>query len=368
MLSPALQQFKKRGLALIFDDSGTLPHGLLIAAAQDIRPETVNEMLTLGGGLLSVVVSPERAQTLELQRMGPQRQFIVQQAHDNSDYCVSVEAREGVSTGISVADRTATVRVLGERQPTARKLVSPGHIFPFIARAGGVLEKNSLREAALDFVRCSGFTDAALCSDLLDRSGAFMSTADQQQLAQQNGLPTCSLSQMTRHRLENENLVQCLAQTQIPTQSAGQLKSFIYRSQIHDGEHLALVKGDLDPNKPILTRVQPEFTFGDVFGGSNPPTRHVIQRSLKAIAENGSGVLVYLRRPQGGELRAQVLDWQNRFQRRPGALMREYGVGAQILRHLGVRKIELLTNSQNRLVGVTSFGVEIVSTRPIPQG
>lgn len=366
MLGPKIQHFSQRKLALIYDDSGSRQQAVLVAAAHQISDQTVNEMLTLGAGLLCAALSPGRAATLELQRMGQQRQVPQSSSHENSDFCVSVEAREGVSTGISVSDRATTLRILGEESPTPRKLVSPGHIFPVITRGGGVLEKSSLREAALDLVRIASMQDAAAFSDVLDEQGRLQDDRQVLALGEQHNIPVLKLSEIIRHRLEHEQLVERLASTKLPTLLGGEMRSFIYRSSLHDGEHLALVKGEIDPHRPVLTRVQPEFTFGDVFGGHTPPTRHVIQRSLSAIAAHGSGVLVYLRRPQGGELQAQVQDWQSRFKRKPAALMREYGVGSQILRDLGVRKIELLTNSQNKLVGVTTFGVEIVATRPIP--
>ncbi|RIL00863.1 MAG: bifunctional 3,4-dihydroxy-2-butanone-4-phosphate synthase/GTP cyclohydrolase II, partial [Proteobacteria bacterium] len=178
--------------------------------------------------------------------------------------------------------------------------------------------------------------------------------------------PLITLSALTRHRLENEALVYRAAEARLPTQLAGELRTFVYRSRLHHGEHLALVKGEIAPDKPVLTRVQPEFTFADVFGGDNPPSRAQIKRSLQAIGERECGVFVYLRRASEGQLSSQISRWEQRFNEKPASMMREYGLGAQILRDLGVRKVELLTGSKKNLVGLKTFGIEIVSQLPLP--
>jgi len=378
---------KTRRLAILSDDSAPEPRSMLVAPALDISPALVNEILLLTGGITYVALSPHRVRAFLLDPMSRPRMnspssgiSVVEQAlRDNAlselalsplSACESVEAREGVSTGISAADRALTISILGEQTPVARKLVRPGHIFPIEVREGGVLVKNALPEGSVDLVTMAGFTDAALCVDLLDSLGEFLSLARARELSREREIPHFLLSELTRLRLEHEHLVSRVAEARLPTQHAGEMRSILYRSSLHDEEHLALVKGEINPEVPVLVRVQPEFTFGDVFGASEGSTRHHVERCLTAIGERGSGVFLYLRRSfatQLGEQRGGT-PWGPPVdaQRRPIWMMREYGLGAQILRDLGVRRAEVLTSSTRNLVGLNSFGIEIVAQVPIP--
>jgi 3,4-dihydroxy 2-butanone 4-phosphate synthase/GTP cyclohydrolase II len=260
-----------------------------------------------------------------------------------------------------------TLRILGAAEIQPRKLVQPGHIFPVEVRAGGVLVKNALPEGAVDIVSIAGFTGAAAFIDLLDTSGNFLSGSAVSDFAARHDIPLIQLSDLTRYRLETEKVVYRVAEAKLPTKLAGELRSIIYKSTVHGGEHLALIKGEIDPTEPLLTRVQPENTFADVFGGATPRSREQIQGCLREIGRRGRGVIVYLRRPTSGELHHQV-DTAGIIPSPGKALMREYGLGAQILRDLGARKIELLTGSKKDLAGLQSFGLEIVSQIPLPGG
>jgi 3,4-dihydroxy 2-butanone 4-phosphate synthase/GTP cyclohydrolase II len=364
--------YRRRRVGILWDDSAAAGKAVLIAPAQDISSDSVNELIGLSGGLIFVAVTPARSSAFMLSKMSRPSLHPVPAVESGSEaplnICVSVEAREGVSTGISAGDRATTIRILGEEHPNPRKLVKPGHIFPVEVRAGGVLVKNTLAEGACDATLIAGFTDAAVFLDLLDQKGDFLPTASQEAFAQRYDVPRLALSELTRYRLETETLVHRVAEAKLPTQIAGELRSLIYKSSIHEGEHLALIKGEINPDLPVLTRVQPEHTFADVFGGTNPPARTMLHRALKAISDNGSGVLLYLRRPSGGELRQQISAGAASPAERPAVLMREYGLGAQILRDLGVRKVDLLTGSKRNLVGIRPFGIEIVSQRQLPGG
>lgn len=368
----SILRFKTRGIILLRDDASSRGHAVLVSAAVGMTPVRVNELIHLSGGLLFVAVTPQRASALMLSRMSrpklaPDPQTLPSRADsEERAICVSVEAREGVSTGISAADRAITIGILGESTPNPRRLVAPGHIFPVETRTGGVLVKNALPEGACDIVQAAGYTDAAVFIDLLDAAGDFLTIAAQDAFCTEHDIPQITLSELTRRRLSTEALVQRIAEAKLPTQLAGELRSFIYKSAIHEGEHLALVKGEISADKPVLTRVQPEFTFADVFGGASPPSRNILQRALKAIGDNGSGVLVYLRRPSMGELKQQISAHDPGLSAAPSTMMRDYGLGAQILRDLGVRKVELLTGSKRNLVGIRPFGIEIVSQREIP--
>lgn len=362
-----LSQFRTRQIAIIQDDLAFPGRAILVSPAIASSPEIINEMITLSGGICFVALSSARANGFLLGQMSRPRTVPVspRETRDTMDICLSVEAREGVSTGISVADRSMTIRILGDESIQPRKLVHPGHIFPVEVRAGGVLVRNALPEAALDIVTIAGYSDAAHFLDLVDGQGEFMSTENQHALAQNRNIPLLTLSALIQHRLESETLVTRVAEARLPTQRGGELRSVVYRSSIHGGEHIALIKGTIRGDEPVLVRVQTEFTFSDVFGGGSPPTREVIHTALEMMQSESCGVLLYLRRPSEGQLREQIQSWETKMQEKPASMMREYGLGAQILRDLGVRKAKLLSNSPRTLVGLPTFGIEIVDHIPL---
>jgi len=366
--SDFFEAFRTRGLAVLSDDAGETERSILLAPAQELNRNLLNEALTATAGLCFVALSPERVSSFMLLPMSQPRQANRDFPGDDDllRLCVSVEAREGVSTGISVDDRTATIRILGEPEPNPRKLIRPGHVFPVETRKGGVLVRNSLPEGALDLVRIAGFTEAALFLDLLDESGEYLSSEGTQRLCRDRQLPQITLSRLVRHRLATEKLVTRIAEAALPSRFAGGLRSCIYKSQIHSGEHLALIKGRIEPGKPVLTRIQAEHTCSDVFDVKEEPFRAQLRNSLREIERNGSGVLIYLRRPRQGDLKLQIENGSARTEPKLSALMREYGLGAQILHDLGVSKVELLSNSPHTLLGLSSFQIEIVSQRPVP--
>lgn len=357
-------KLQQSGLALLVDDVSTEQKGVLFAPALDISADSVNRIISLSTGILYVVLSAERSSALVLSSMSRPKTMVGNSLSQsfNLRMCVSVEAREGVTTGISASDRACTVRVLGEKIPNARKLVKPGHIFPMVARDGGVLVHHALPEGALDIVKMNGYTDAAAVVDMLDSDGSLYSVSQLREISEKENIPLFSLSELTQYRLQNEKLIERVAEAKLPTEEAGELRSIIYKSSVHEGEHVALVKGEINPDEPVLTRVQPECTFTDVFGGGHPPSRNQLRSALRAIGIRGSGVLVYMRRPVRGQLQQQVLQQGASYS---ASAVREYGLGSQILRDLNVKKIDLLTSSAHDYSGVRAFGLEIVSATPL---
>jgi 3,4-dihydroxy 2-butanone 4-phosphate synthase/GTP cyclohydrolase II len=367
-LSLRFSSFSESCLGVLCDDSGD-NRSVLIAPAESVTEQSINSILHSTGGLTFVALSPERAAALMLSPM-QRRNFSTSESLSNlfSAQYTSVEAREGVSTGISAADRATTIRLLGAKSPQPRALVKPGHIFPVQTKRGGTLVRAALPEAALDIVTRAGFTDAALFVDLLTSDGELMTKERAQQWATNQGLPYFCISEIVRDRLVREPLVTRLAEALIPTKSAGEFRMIAYRSTIHDVEHVALVKGTLTNDTPTLVRVQVEHTIADVFGGDAPASRHQIHNALNAISERGSGVLLYLRKKMLHEDLAFTpskisSDAQDS---RSAASMREYGVGAQIIRDLGITKIDLLSSSNRTLVGLANFGITVCSQTPIP--
>jgi len=362
-----IEAFASTRLCVLRDDIGD-NRSVLVAPAQDSKPDEINRILSTTGGLTFVAITPERAASFMLSPMcgvtSTKRQTL--RPGVLAQY-TSVEAREGVSTGISAADRATTIRILGGAHPHPRSLVKPGHIFPVGTRQGGCLVKAEIPEAALDAVTLAGFSDAALFVDFLDSAGEFLSATEATRWAREHKIPTITISELIQHRLILEPLVVRLSEAMLPTREAGTVKAIAYRSTIHDVEHVALVKGDLATDKPVVVRVQVENTVSDVFGGASPATRPQITGSLRALAEHASGVLLYLRR--GSLLESPLFNDSTpalHTSSREAAGMREYGVGAQILRNLGITQIELLSSSQKNLIGLDSFGISVVAQRPIP--
>jgi len=286
-----------------------------------------------------------------------------------SQQYTSVEAREGISTGISAADRATTIAILGAPTPQPRALVKPGHIFPIETRDGGVLVRLAIPEGAIDLVRLAGFTDAALFIDLLDESGDLLDASAARSFGTKHSIPVTSLTELITYRLECEPLVSRVAEARLPTTLAGEMRAVVYRSRIHDVEHVALVKGAVDKGTPVLVRVQAENTVPDVFGGTGTNSRQHLQNSLRAIEARGSGILLYLRRPFVDDKGQNVQSLRDpKYLSAPNAtMMREYGVGAQILRDLGVKQIELLTATPRSLAGLPSFGIHITAQHAIPE-
>ncbi len=343
--------FNEAGYVILYDDSTPDERAVITAPANTVTPDLMNKILGLSnGGITSVAISPERAEALELQPMArPSTQTTVAAPQ----FCLTVEAREGVTTGISCADRATTINCLAKEPPLARSLVKPGHVFPIEVSSGGVLVKNALPEGTLDLAKIAGFSDAALFMDLLDDSGNFLNSSAQEKIE----APRIPLSDVVKYRLNTEKIIYKVAEAKLPTSDDTELRSHVYKSTIFVGEHVALVKGTIKSDDVILTRVQTEMTIDDVFGG---PSRKALHEALSTISTEGSGVLLYLRHSSQGFLKEQL----NKTLLPPNTL-REYGIGAQILCDLGVRKVKIISNSKTSLIGLKAFGIEIVDQVPL---
>jgi 3,4-dihydroxy 2-butanone 4-phosphate synthase/GTP cyclohydrolase II len=362
-----LNACKQSKLGILVDDLSS-SRAALFAPAEEVTAQEVNRILTLSGGLTFVALSPERAAAFLLATMArPSTMGSSALPTSQTSQYVSVEAREGITTGISAADRAKTLQILGARVAQPRALVKPGHIFPVETREGGVLVKTAIPEGALDIVKMSGFTDAALFVDLLDTKGELMNEHGAHECALREGLPLITLSELIQHRLRQESLVVRVAEAMLPTTLAGEVRAIVYRSNISDVEHVALVKGDVSGDTPVLVRVQAEHTVPDVFGGDSPASRSILQNSLKEIGARGRGVLLYLRRPFMDSKGSAIQHLKDTPPSLAATRMREYGVGAQILRDLGVTQVELLTSSKRSLEGLPSFGITVVSQISIPE-
>ena len=345
-----LREFEKQNIAVLIDDLGD-ERGVFVSAAEVLTDEQLNIVLASTGGIPLVAISNTRAKGFMLAPMSRNTNKITTALPSVYRQYTSVEARVGVTTGISVSDRVKTIQALGARTPHWRALVQPGHIFPVVTHTGGCLAQAGIPEAALDLVTLGPFADAALFVEILCTSGEHMQRKQIECMADQQHFPIFTISELVQHRLAHESLVERTSTSTLPTQHGGTMLAIHYRSKLDNAEHLALVKGNGNFEGTTSVRVQVEDSITDLFGGGAVNSRQQIKEALARIANHGRGVFIYLRKG--------TIDLHPRS--KASSAMRNYGLGAQILRDLGVSKINLLSASQRSLSGLDNFGICVVS-------
>ncbi len=359
VLEPVLGALKKGELVLLLDDVGTRRKAYFLAPAATISAAQITEMVNIGRGLVCAAIGEQRVRDLGLPPM------VRRKSSPAVDFTVSVEARQGVSTGISAPDRSKTLQTLAKTVEPKVDLVTPGHIFPILAKAGGVLVRNDVAEAAVDLMNLSGRPPVAAICHCLNTSGDLLSDSEIDELVASAKRPVTSISEVIRHRLAHESILDRIAEARLPTAYAGEFTAVCFRSRSDDAEHLALVRGDLAETdasglqKPVLVRVQAEHRFADLLGVGAPAGSDVIEAALKKIAERGRGVFVYVRHPRKGILRQQAAAYSKKADANPAGELREHGIGAQILSALGVKRIELLMKSDRGIPGISAFNLEV---------
>ncbi len=344
---------------ILVDDEDRENEGDLIIPAQMATPEAVNFMAKHGRGLICLALTSERVKQLKLNLMSPQNQSRLETA-----FTVSIEAREGVTTGISAADRAQTIKVAIDPTKGAADIVSPGHVFPLVAKDGGVLIRAGHTEAAVDIARLAGLNASGVICEIMNDDGTMAHLPQLLEFAKQHRLNVATIADLIAYRRRSEKLVERLAETTIQSRFGGEWKLVTYANKVHYAEHVALVKGAIDGKKPTLVRMHSLDVLSDVLGDTYRGYGGLLQAAMEKIAEAGSGVVVLLREPIRTALSDRVRQRLGEPTQAPMDL-RDYGIGAQILLDLGVHEMVLLSNAKRAVIGLEGYGLTIAGYQPI---
>ncbi|HSR54916.1 MAG TPA: 3,4-dihydroxy-2-butanone-4-phosphate synthase [Alphaproteobacteria bacterium] len=372
-LSPiedVIEDARQGRMFILVDDEDRENEGDLIVPAEKADADTINFMAKFGRGLICLALTPERADQLGLELMAARNQSRHQTA-----FTISIEAREGVTTGISAADRAHTVSVAINSNRGSTDIVSPGHVFPLIAQPGGVLVRAGHTEAAVDVARLAGLNPSGVICEVMNDDGTMARLPDLLKFAEKHGLKVASISDLIAYRRRTEKIIKKVAETTIDSRYGGEFKLHVFSNKVEPGEHVALTKGDVGGNEPVLVRMHALNVLADVLGdrtesqfaaGEKRDRATELHAAMEAIAEAGRGVVVIIRETSPTALSRFVAERDGRPLTKPISELRQYGIGAQILLELGVRNMILLTNTRRTIVGLDGYGLELIRQDPIP--
>jgi 3,4-dihydroxy 2-butanone 4-phosphate synthase/GTP cyclohydrolase II len=369
-IEDAIRDIQQGKMVIVVDDEDRENEGDLTMAAEKVTPEAINFMATHGRGLICLPIISARLDQLQIPAMVSENTSAFETA-----FAISVEAKHKVSTGISARDRATTVKTLLHPDTRPEDLARPGHMFPLRAREGGVLTRAGQTEAAVDLARLAGLYPAGVICEIMNPDGSMARVPQLARFARRHGLKLITIRDLIDYRMKREKFVSRLATTMLPTRH-GTFRAVLYHSQVDQKHHLALVCGEIRPDRPVLVRVHSECLTGDALGSLRCDCGAQLDRAMAAIAQEGTGVLLYIRQEGRGiglanklkayELQDQGLDTVEANERlgfKPD--LRDYGVGAQILVDLGVSQLRLMTNNPRKIVGLEGYGLRVVERVPL---
>jgi len=367
-IEEAIEDIRQGRMVVLMDDKNRENEGDLCMAAEKVTPEAINFMARFGRGLICLPLIEERVRQLGLRMMVSENT-----SPFGTAFTVSIDAAQNITTGISAADRCETILVAIEDNGGPQNLVTPGHLFPLQAKKGGVLVRAGQTEGSVDLARLAGLKPAGVICEVMNDDGTMARLPDLEKFAEMHGLKLVTIADLIQYRLRYDCLVYPVASARLPARFGGDFQATVYNTHVDDTEHLALVKGKISPHEETLVRMHSKFVPGDVFGFELRNTSAIIRYSMERIAQEEKGVIVYLqtRENQLGPMLSasrgtDLKDGKPQLMQQTD--FRDYGIGAQILRDLGVGKMRLLTNNPRNLVGLSGYGLEITASVPLEVG
>jgi 3,4-dihydroxy 2-butanone 4-phosphate synthase/GTP cyclohydrolase II len=370
-IDDVIEDARQGRMFILVDDEDRENEGDLVIPAEKASADVINFMARYGRGLVCLSMTRQRVDELGLQPMTQKNQ-----AQHQTAFTVSIEAREGVTTGISAADRAQTIAVAINNNYGRDDIVSPGHIFPLVAQDGGVMVRAGHTEAAVDIARLAGLNPSGVICEIMNDDGTMARMPDLIQFAKQHGLKIATIGDLIRYRRRNEKLIDLIVTSKVESRYGGEFEVRVYANKVSYSEHLALVCGDVTGDEPVLVRMHQHNLLADSLGDMTPGVffrgearsrAGELESAMRLISEHGRGVVVIIREPTPTTLSRFIKERDGHAMSKPIAELRQYGIGAQILQDIGVRNMILLSNSKHKIVGIEGYSINLVEQRPLPE-